>query len=216
LDKKAIAIHHGLDLKRYSPAAKSHHPPVLLSVGRLVEKKGLIYLLKACRRLKDQKQEFVCHIVGPGPDYQKLESLIAELSLQDTVKLWGGLPHDEVLEHYNQATLFVLPCIRGDDGSLDGIPNVLAEAMAVELPVVTTTVSGIPELVEDRVNGLLVPPRDEEALTSALARLLDDPVLCNQLGKEGRQTILKKFDINQNVRLVYDVFVRQSERDYVN
>jgi glycosyltransferase involved in cell wall biosynthesis len=209
LDKKAVCIHHGLDVERYPPATQSHEPPLLLAVGRLVEKKGLEYLIRACRQLVDQKREFVCHIIGPGPDRQKLEALIAKLGLQDIVKLCGGLPHERVIEQYDQATLFVLPCIHGSDGSLDGIPNVLAEAMAMKLPVVSTNVSAIPELVQDQVNGLLVPPRDEKALAAALARLLGNPLLRTQLGEKGRQTVIENFNIEQNVRVVYDVFMSQ-------
>jgi len=207
LDGKAVCIHHGLDFEHYPPATKRHTPPLLLAVGRLVEKKGLEYLIRACRLLKDQGRDFACHIVGPGPDRQKLEDLVTQLSLQDTVKLCGALPHDQVIGQYDLATIFVLPCIQGGDGSLDGIPNVLAEAMAMKLPVVSTPVSAIPELVQDQVSGLLVPPRDEQALAAALRRLLDNPVLCTQLGEKGRQTIVETFNIEQNVRSVYDIFV---------
>jgi glycosyltransferase involved in cell wall biosynthesis len=130
--------------------------------------------------------------------------------------LCGVVPHEQVIEQYDQATIFVLPCIRGDDGSLDGIPNVLAEAMAMKLPVVSTTVSAIPELVDDQVNGLLVAPRDEELLVAALARLLDDPDLREDLGENARQAVIEKFDIERNVRLVYDVFVSQGGPSYVD
>jgi glycosyltransferase involved in cell wall biosynthesis len=215
LDGKAICIHHGLDIERYLPASKSHKPSLLLAVGRLVEKKGLEYLIRACRQLVDQKRDFVCHIIGPGPERPKLETLIAKLALQDVVKLCGALPHEKVVEQYNQAAIFVLPCICGSDGSLDGIPNVLAEAMAMKLPVVSTTVSAIPELVQDQVNGLLVPPGDEKALAAALARLLDDPLLCTRLGEKGRQTVMEKFSIEQNVRLVYGMFMNQGELSHV-
>ena len=213
-DGKAICIHHGLDVERHPPATNPQDPPLLLAVGRLVEKKGFEYLIRACRQLRDQGRDFVCRIVGPGPDRHKLEALIAELSMQDVVKLCGGVPHEEVIRWYDRATIFVLPCIRGTDGSLDGIPNVLLEAMAMELPVVSTTVSAIPELVQDQVDGILVPPRDEEALASALARLLDEPRLRTRLGKMGRQTVAERFDIEQNVRLVYDVFAGRRELNY--
>jgi glycosyltransferase involved in cell wall biosynthesis len=216
LDEKAVCIHHGLDVERYPPATRRHDPPLLLAVGRLVEKKGLEYLIRACRQLVDQKREFVCHIIGSGPERQKLEALVAELALENIVKLYGALPHEKVIEQYDQATIFVLPCIRGSDGSLDGIPNVLPEAMATKLPVVSTTVSAIPELVQDHVNGLLVPPRDEKALVAALARLLDDPLLCTELGKKGRQTVMEKFDIERNVRSVYDVFMSQGRSGHVS
>jgi glycosyltransferase involved in cell wall biosynthesis len=216
LDGKAFCIHHGLDVQRYPPATRPQDPPLFVSVARLVEKKGLEYLVRACRQLRDQGRDFVCHIVGSGPARRRLEALIAELSLQDTVKLCGVVPHERVIEQYDQATIFVLPCIRGDDGSLDGIPNVLAEAMAMKLPVVSTTVSAIPELVDDQVNGLLVAPRDEGLLVAALARLLDDPDLRENLGENARQAVIEKFDIERNVRSVYDVFVSQGGPSYVD
>lgn len=216
LDEKAVCVHHGVDIERYPPANRPQKPPLLLCVGQLVEKKGLEYLIRACRRLVDQKQEFVCHIIGLGPNRQKLEALIAELGLQGIVKLCGGLPHEKVIEQYSHATIFAIPCIRGDDGNRDGIPNVLAEAMAMKLPVVSTTVSAIPELVQDEVNGLLVPARDEKALTSALTRLLDDPLLCGQLGEKGRQTVMEHFNVNNNVRAVYDLFMSHTGPKHVS
>jgi glycosyltransferase involved in cell wall biosynthesis len=217
LDEKAVCIHHGLDIERYQPSiGPPESPSLLLAVGRLVEKKGLEYLIRACGQLRDQERDFVCHIIGPGPDHRKLESLVAELALQDVVKLLGGIPHEEVIEQYRRATIFVLPCVQGNDGSLDGIPNVLAEAMAMKLPVVSTSVSAIPELVEDQVNGLLVPPRDEGALGRALIRLLDDSHLRKELGEAGRQAVVEKFDIERNVRLVYDVFMSQGRPSCVD
>lgn len=216
LDSKAVAIHHGVDLERYVPAVRRHEPALLLSVGRLVEKKGFEYLIKACRRLKDQHREFVCRIIGPGPERLTLESLIDQLSLQDTVELCGAMPHEQVMEQYGQATLFVLPCIQGHDGSLDGIPNVLPEAMAAQVPVITTPVSAIPELVENEVNGILVPPQDDEALAEAMVRLLDDPLLCLRLGQEGRQTVSQRFHIERNVRAVYDLFMSRGGSDHGN
>jgi glycosyltransferase involved in cell wall biosynthesis len=216
LDKKAICIHHGLDIQKYPPASQQHKPPMLLSVGRLVEKKGLEYLIKACRQLKDEGREFVCHIVGPGHERQKLETLAAELGLQDTVKFLGALPHDQVVHEYDQATIFALPCIQGNDGSLDGIPNVIPEAMAMQLPVVSTPVSAIPELVENQVNGLLVPPRDEKALAAALACLLDDPSLRARLGETGRQTVTERFNVEQNVHAVYQVFATRGGSTHVS
>jgi glycosyltransferase involved in cell wall biosynthesis len=209
LDDKAFCIYHGLDFDRYLRTVEQDQPPLLLAVGQLVEKKGFEYLIKACRRLDDQGQELICHIIGPGAERQKLEQLITKLELQDTVKLLGALPHDQVVEHYQRATIFALPCIRSQDGDLDGIPNVLAEAMAAQLPVVSTRVSAIPELIQNEVNGLLVPPNDEPALATAIARLLNDPALRARIGEAGRQTIIEKFNIIQNVRAVYDVFVQQ-------
>lgn len=216
LDKKAFAIHHGLDFEHYGPAQQRHTPPLILSVGRLVEKKGLSDLIHACRHLKDKGCEFICHIIGPGPDRHKLAALITDLGLEDVVVLRGALPHDQVVEEYSRATVFALPCVRGKDGSLDGIPNVLPEAMASQLPIVSTPVSAIPELVENEVNGLLVTPEDSVALADALLRLLQDATLRQRLGEQGRQTVIEKFDIYKNVRSVYDIFVKQGGTNNAN
>ena len=215
LDGKSVCIHHGLDAGLYAPSSNAHRPPLLLSVARLVESKGIEYLIRACRLLDDRGVDFVCRIVGPGPDYQRLDCLVDALGLRDTVKLCGGLPHDQVRALYDQATVFALPCVRGADGSLDGIPNVLLEAMAAQLPVVSTGIAAIPELLEDGVNGLLVPPRDELALAEALSRLLDDPNLRSDLGRQGHQTVCERFDLERNVRALCDVLVNRGRVEHV-
>jgi glycosyltransferase involved in cell wall biosynthesis len=194
-------IYHGLDAGKYEKegeAAESR--PVVLAVGQLKEKKGFSYLLKACRLLMDLGYDLACHIVGGGQLQATLEAEIQRLSLQETVSLRGALPHQEVIDEYRQATMFVLPAVISQDGGRDGIPNVILEAMAMEIPVISTQHSGIPEVVENDVNGLLVPPADEQALAQAMAKLLDDPPLREQLGQNGRQTVLNNFDIEQNAR----------------
>jgi glycosyltransferase involved in cell wall biosynthesis len=199
---KISHIHHGLDLSKYQPNPfASNGRPKILSVGRLSEKKGLVHLVRACRMLKDRGYDFTCHIVGDGPQRAELRGLIEQLSLEDTVHLRGALPHEEVIENYRQATLFVLPCIKSRDGDMDGIPNVLPEAMAMQVPVVSTDISGIPELVDDQVNGLLAPLGDDDALAAAMVRLLDDPALRQRLGRNGRRSVAETFDVERNVRL---------------
>ncbi len=197
---KLRRIYHGLDLSTYDPAMKKMpQRPRLIAVGQLKEKKGFVYLIKACQLLKSQGYQFDCDIVGAGPQRQELEELIRELGLQDTVTLYGALPHSEVIEKYKRATIFVLPCIVGADGARDGIPNVVLEALAMQIPVVSTEHSGIPEVVRNGINGLLVPPQDATALATAVAGLLDDPQLRQDLGEQGRQTVVEKFDIDNNV-----------------
>ena len=201
LDYKVSHIRHGLDLTKYQPQPLiSSGRPKILSVGRLSEKKGFVNLIRSCRILKDQGYDFTCYIVGEGPQGPELTDLIKQLSLEDTVILLGTLSHEEVIENYKQATLFVLPCIKSKDGDMDGIPNVLAEAMAMQLPVVSTDLYGVSELVDDQVNGLLTPPEDDDALAAAMARLLEDPALRKKLAQNGRRTIINKFDVNHNVR----------------
>ncbi len=209
LSPKINCIYHGLDVSHYQPDSKPWDTPLLLSVGQLKEKKGLAYLIKACRILKDRGYNLECQIVGEGPLRPALEAQIRQLSLEDAVTLCGALPHPEVIEKYRQATLFVLPCVVSANGDRDGIPNVILEAMAMQVAVVSTRHSGIPEVVEDGVNGLLVPPADEVALAEALAQLLDDPERRCQLGQRGRQTVIEKFSVEQNVKRLLAEFTHE-------
>lgn len=201
LSHKICHIHHGLEMTKYRPSTLyMNGRPLILAVGQLAERKGFVQLIRACRDLKDQGYEFCCHIVGRGPQHDELQDLTAQLDMEDTVTLCGALPHEDVIEKYRQATMFVLPCIKTPEGNMDGIPNVLAEAMAMQVPVISTAVSGIPELLTNRVNGLLVPPENHDALVDAMAQLLDKPVLRAELGTNGRQSIVDVFDAEQNVR----------------
>jgi glycosyltransferase involved in cell wall biosynthesis len=202
LSSKITYVHHGLELKDYdaTPAAPRGGPPRILSVGQLTPRKGFVRLIQACRRLKDQGYAFSCHIVGRGPQYDELQDLIRRLQLHETVVLHGALPHEAVIEHYRQASIFVLACQRSPDGDMDGFPNVLAEAMAMEVPVISTAISAIPELLEDGQNGLMVPADDEDALVSAMARLLDDPSFRASLARQGKASVIERFDVEHNVR----------------
>lgn len=194
-------IYHGLDLSNYLPKkheALKDEQALLIAVGQLKEKKGFTYLLEACRLLKDRGYKFRCEIVGEGPLRNRLQEQIRQLDLENTVTLCGALPHAAVIEKYEQATVFTLPCVLSADGDRDGIPNVILEAMAMELPVISTRHSGIPEVIEDGVNGILVPPAQAEALAKALARLLDDPEGRLKYGKKGRETIMKTFAVEPN------------------
>lgn len=198
---RVSCVHHGIDLDGYAPApAPRAEPPLLVAVGQLTPRKGLARLIEACGLLVGRGYDLRCRIVGRGPQRAELAALIARLGLADRVQLCGAMPHDEVVALYRRATAFVLPCTRGRDGDLDGIPNVLAEAMAMGLPVVSTAVSAIPELLSDGVNGLLAPADDAAALADRVALLLDDPALAAELGRMGHQTILAQFDLERNVR----------------
>ena len=202
-------IYHGLDLHCFHPPKQR---PMgqrrLLSVGRLCEKKGYGCLIRACRQLRDRGYSFVCDIVGDGPQRNEFQSLIDELQLADTVRLHGALPYRRVLAYYEKATVFALACVVAGDADRDGIPNVLLEAMAMRVPVVSTRLSGIPELIQDEVNGLLVPPGDVNALADGIARLWDDPSLAVRLADTGRATVERGFDIEKNVGRLVELFAR--------
>jgi glycosyltransferase involved in cell wall biosynthesis len=201
-------VYHGLDLStiesKSSPIDKGKIP-LILSVGQLKEKKGFPYLIKACRLLKKRQFNFICEIIGEGPNRIDLECMIAELNMQDRVILRGALPNNEVMARYRKASIFVLPCILAGNDDRDGIPNVLLEAMAHHVPVISTRFSGIPEVVEDGITGLLVNMGDADAIAQGIIKILTDSKLYRKLVREGRLTIEKKFNIKKNVRKLVDL-----------
>jgi glycosyltransferase involved in cell wall biosynthesis len=186
-------------------------PPLILAVARLVEKKGLSYLLHACRLLVDQGHDFTCRIVGDGLLRQTLEDEIEKLELTNRVRLWGAATHQEVIVMYQEAAITALPCIITKNGDRDGLPSVLVEALCMGVPVVSTSVSGIPELIESEANGLLVPPQDSAALAFALTRLLDNPSLRYRLAIAGQQTVHERFDMTKNTKCLLDLLCAQGE-----
>lgn len=200
--------YHGIDLEKFSPRQEVPlaERPLILSVGRLVEKKGFPYLLQACAILKSNGYAFRCLIIGEGPERDPLEKMVSALNLQDTVAFPGSRSQEELVEIYGSATVFALPCNVLENGDRDGIPNVLLEAMAVGLPVVSSAISGIPELVESGHNGLLVPERNEEALAAALELLLQDDALRRRLGGNGRSTVANNFDTMMNAQQLAGLF----------
>jgi len=171
-------------------------PVRLLSIARLVEKKGIVYSLRAFARLIRQF-DLEYRIVGDGPLRQRIENLIADLGISDRVKLMGWLQQEEVAELLNDTHILVAPSVVGPEGDIEGIPNALIEAQAMGVPVVTTYHSGIPELVQDGKSGYLVPERDVDALTDRLGHLVDNPDLWPAMGKAGRAHVEKKYDIEK-------------------
>lgn len=208
LSDKIHCIFHGLDASKYQRIlGNQNNSPRILAVGQLKEKKGFTYLIKACRLLLDSGFKFKCRIIGDGPLEHELRNEIHKLSLENNVELLGKLAHDKVIKEYQETTIFVLPSVLAADGDRDGIPNVILEAMAMELPVVSTLHSGIPEAVHNGVNGYLVSPTDAVELASALAKLLDQPDIQRKFGREGRSLVLEKFNIERNVHLLYEKFI---------
>ena len=206
-------IYHGLDLKLFTPPKERvtvearTDPALVLSVGRMVEKKGFTYLVAACRLLKDKGYDFECWIVGGADqDTEAIKSSIVRLGLQQTVVLRQAVTQEELREIYERAAVFALACQVIDNGDRDGIPNVLVEAMAMELPVVSTDISGIPELIDHHVNGLLIPQKNAEELAIAIGELLDNQVLRRKLGKAAREKVVRYFDAERNITALKDLF----------
>jgi glycosyltransferase involved in cell wall biosynthesis len=201
LDQKISYIPHGLDITGYKPNGTiPKGRQLILAVGQLAERKGFANLIQACHILNGRGYEFQCQIIGQGPQYQTLKNKITRMSLEDHVFLCGALPHEEVVERYKKASMLVMPCVQQADGNLDGIPNVLLEAMAMQVPVISTRISAIPELIVDDVNGILVNPGDPVALADAMQTLIGSPQQALRLGRSGRESVLAEFDVEANVR----------------
>jgi glycosyltransferase involved in cell wall biosynthesis len=211
------AIYHGLDTDWFAPAQgrvpKDADPrPLILSVGRFVEKKGFDHLVEACAKLRDAGVVFRCVIVGEtGSAHAAIQRLIEQRGLADQVQLRSAVAQDELRRIYAQARAFALPCQIMEDGDRDGFPNVLAESMAMGVPVVSTRISGIPEFIDDDVHGLLVEPRDVSALALALRRVIEDDTLHARLARAGRARICDRFDSRRTTLALRDLFCRELE-----
>jgi glycosyltransferase involved in cell wall biosynthesis len=180
---------------------------VVLGVGRFVEKKGFRYLVDACATLKQRGLRFRCVLVGEkGDELEAIRAQIKEHGLSEQIELCGPVTHAQLRATYARASVFVLPCLVAADGDRDGIPNVLAEAMAMGLPVVTTAISGIPELVDASKDGLVVPERDAAALADALERILTDAPLRAALGAAARAKVCRMFDSRETTRELKALF----------
>lgn len=204
---KVKVLHCGVDTELFRPRVgdreSSRGPLRILCVGTLHEVKGHVHLISACALLRDMGIDFSCRLVGRGPDEESIRRMIERLGLQDQVKLVGALPRDAVIEELHQANVLATPSVRSARGQREGIPVALMEAMSCGLPVVASRLSGIPELVADDQNGLLVTPGDAQELAQALSRLAIDPELRRRLGEEGRRSIERDFDLHVNAgRLV--------------
>ncbi len=202
-------IYHGLDTSLFAPLpAPSEGQPLILSVGRFVAKKGFAFLIEACHLLKAQGLDFQCRIVGEeAEELESVKQLIRELQLENTVFIHNAVTQEELRHIYQDCTVFALPCQIVNDGDRDGIPNVLAEAMAMGKAVVSTDISGIPELVDDGINGLLAPQKDSAALARALKTLLQNPELRQKLGAAARVKISRMFDAQETTLALRDLFV---------
>ena len=195
-------IYHGLNaefalLARYLPGRAERPPSRLhvLGVGRLVAKKGFDVMVDACAILASRGLPVTATIVGePGEHTHVIDERIQRLGLTGSVRRLPPMTQAELFEQYRQSTVLCLPCRIVDDGDRDGIPNVILEAMATGVPVVTTGISGIPEIVTDGVTGLVVPADDPEATADAIARIYADPALAGRLALEAQSMVRSLFD----------------------
>lgn len=206
--------YHGIDLAHFTPVAKTEKPsiPLILSIGDWDEYSGFSYLLKACHLLIQQKISFHCVIIGDGPLEEAMRQQMDELGLNKHITLISALEQTELLEYYQQADLFVLPYLATDHNKCADIPRVLLEAMAMEIPVISTNILGITELVHTYINGLLVPAQDAMSLAQSLELLLSQPNLKTTLGKAGRFMVMSKFSRISNVSFMKDLLQKATHQ----
>ncbi len=199
-------VYNGVDLARFHPSDFGSGTPSIVSVGRLIEKKGYQDLVAACGLLRERGRRFHCLIIGEGPLEQQLREQIHGRGLEEVVSLVGPETQSQIALRLAHATIFVLPCAHEQSGGMDNLPTVIMEAMAAGLPVISTPIAGVPEMVEDGVNGILVPEHDPAAISSAIEQLISDPEQARRLGDRGREIARKKFSIETTVRALRQVF----------
>jgi colanic acid/amylovoran biosynthesis glycosyltransferase len=193
-------IYNGLDLAEFSRADFSSTPPLIIAVGRLIPKKGFGDLIHACALLVERGKSFRCEIIGGGPLENELHKQIDELRLENNVVLPGAKPQKQLRRRLAAANVFVLPSVIDPDGGMDNLPTVIMEAMATGLPVVSTNIGGIPEMVIENETGFLVQPGDTAAMADAIENVTNDPSSAAKLGQAGYQRAAALFSIEKNVR----------------
>lgn len=215
--EKVNVVHCGVDTEVFrarsheTPYEKGENPYMILCVGTLHEVKGQAYLIEACRQLQERGFNFECHFVGDGPDKKSLTDLVEQAGLSDKVRFAGSLTRTEIARLLLDADVLTAPSVPTSDGRREGIPVVLMEAMGSGVPVVASDLSGIPELVNDQLTGLLVPPRDATSLANALERYLKDPDLRRRLGRAGREKVVGDFDLNKNAARLAQYFLKDRQ-----
>lgn len=193
-------IYNGLDLAEFGRADFSSTPPLIIAVGRLIPKKGFGDLVRACALLAERRKLFRCEIIGEGPLENELRRQIDELRLQNNVVLTGAKPQPQLRGRLAAANVFVLPSVIDPDGGMDNLPTVIMEAMATGLPVVSTNIAGIPEMIIENETGFLVQSGDATAMAGAIERVINDSFSAARLGQSGYRRAAALFSIEKNVR----------------
>jgi len=209
LADKLQLIHHGVDVARMAQETHVEYPvPMILSVGRLVEKKGFPFLLQAAALLHGRGIEFELIVVGDGPMRDELERLTGGLGLRDKVVFSGHLPQEQLAHVYRRADVFCLASTVAKNGDRDGLPNVILEAMAYGVPVVASNLSAIPEAVVDGETGLLASPGSPQELAAQIERLLSEEELRARLVANARRLVAERFDLTKNTVRLGQLFAR--------
>ncbi len=200
----------GVDVKEWEREEFKEENGLIVSVGSLSETKGYEFLILAAEIMKKKNLRFIINIIGDGYLREKIDYLIQNKKLSKYIKILGYMPHIRINELMSRASIFCLPCIVTSNGDVDGIPISCMEAMALGKPVISTNVSGIPELIDDGINGILVQQKDPTALANAIEKLLKDAKLRERLGKEARRKIERDFNLCKNIKKTANIF-----REYI-
>lgn len=193
-------VYNGLNLAEFGRANFSSDPPLIVAIGRLIVKKGFANLIRACALLVERGRLFRCEIFGEGPLENQLLGQIEESGLKELIQLPGPKPQHQLRERLAAANVFVLPSVPEAEGGMDNLPTVIMEAMATGLPVVSTRIGGIPEMVIDNETGFLVRPDDPVLLADAIEKVINDRSLGQKLGQAGHGRAQTLFSIEKNVR----------------
>lgn len=193
-------IYNGLDLAKFGQTDFSSTPPLIIAVGRLIPKKGFGDLIRACALLAARGKSFRCEIIGEGPLKHELRRQIDEMHLQNNVELTGAKPQTQLRGRLAAANVFVLPSVIDPDGGMDNLPTVIMEAMATGLPVVSTNIAGIPEMIIENETGFLIQPGDAAAMADAIETMIDDCSSAARVGQSGYERARTLFSIEKNVR----------------
>jgi len=214
---KIHVIRCGIDPEVFLPAEHKNGKSALriICVGSYEEVKGHKYLVDACRLLRERGIDFVCDLIGDGPVREQVQKQIADLNLQDKVIIHGSRKRQEVADMMRAADVKVLASVPTAEGKREGVPVVIMEAMATGLPVISSQLSGIPELVDDGRTGILVQPGDVNALADALQKLHENPALRFNMGRAGREKVLREFNLKINVAELANLFAAGQKRENV-
>jgi len=191
--RKLHRVYNGIHPDEFPRADFTVAPPEIISVGRLIEKKGFADLIAACALLRDRRVDFRCRIIGAGPLEAALRDQIERRALTQFVVLEGARSEAEVTASLRHARVFALACAHDSEGGSDNLPTVIMEAMAAGLPIVSTRVAGVPEMIDPGITGALLAEHDIPALSQALEKLLTDPALARSWGAASRVSVEKKF-----------------------
>ena len=217
IDKDKIHVVRACsNIERFKSIERDGDAFTILTVGRLVEKKGIKYGILAVKELIEEFPEIQYRIVGSGPLESELKELVKSLNLEAHVKLLGDLNGESLMDELGKATIVILPCVQAGDGDLDVCPLTLQEAMIAKIPVISTNIASITELVENEQDGLLVEPMNIEQLTNAIKTLLEDENLRIKMVEKSRRKIEKDFNIHTEVESLLKVWeeIKRWNRNY--